>query len=66
MKNDCPCGNCQNKGCGEFHSECEEYQKWRKQEDEKKELIRASKQYKGRGYIKPSTFNSRVKKRSGA
>lgn len=64
--NDCPCKDCEYQGCGEYHSECEAYQKWRKQEDDKRELIKTAKKWNGRGYIKPSTFHSRVKKRSGS
>lgn len=29
----CPCKDCENKGCGVYHDQCEEYQKyveWRK------------------------------------
>lgn len=24
-----PCGSCENKGCGEYHSKCEKYRKYR-------------------------------------
>lgn len=25
-----PCGNCENKGCGSYHDECEKFQKYKK------------------------------------
>ena len=34
----CPCKDCENKGCGAYHSKCEkykEYAKWKKQVNEK-------------------------------
>lgn len=25
----CPCKDCENKGCGTFHSKCDKYNSWR-------------------------------------
>lgn len=29
-----PCATCDNKGCGIFHDECEDYQKFKREQDE--------------------------------
>jgi hypothetical protein len=42
----CPCKDCENKGCGSYHSQCEryiEYAKWKKRINE---LERNDKQLK--------------------
>ena len=41
----CPCKDCEKKGCGNYHSQCQEYlgfKKWKEQVNEKE---RKEKQY---------------------
>lgn len=47
-----PCKDCERKGCGAYHSQCERYIEWRKKEDAIKEQ-----RYKEQGnYIKSSNY----------
>lgn len=34
MRNECPCKDCDNKGCGSYHEKCERYLQYRKKKDE--------------------------------
>ena len=36
MKADCPCRTCDKKGCGTYHSDCEQYLRWKKELEEVK------------------------------
>ena len=63
--NECPCGSCERKGCGEFHNQCTEYIEWKKSEEERKNKIKEAKKWLGRNYIKSTTFDSRVRRRGG-
>lgn len=50
----CPCKDCENKGCGSYHDECEPYQKFRKgRENNKSEIEDYSKMngIKKRAYL---------------
>lgn len=58
MKN--PCKNCPRKGCGAYHDECPEYNKWKKQESERRKMIIDGKAFHGRDYIRDSVFKSRT------
>lgn len=40
----CPCKDCDNKGCGVYHSQCQkylEYKKWKEQVNEKERKAKA-------------------------
>lgn len=49
---DCPCGNCDKKGCGVYHDQCEEYQKYVKFKSKVREDINKDNVYirKKRGW----------------
>ena len=53
-----PCNQCPKKGCVAYHDICPDYQKWVKEEREKKELKRKAKI--SREFVKSSTFKSRT------
>ena len=55
-----PCKNCPRKGCGAYHDICPEYNKWKREEEEKKKRIKEGKKYNGREYISDSVFKSRT------
>lgn len=39
----CPCINCDKKGCGSYHDECEEFQEYIDDVHKRKDIIRESK-----------------------
>ena len=60
MENPCPCKNCPDKGCGAYHDVCPKHQKWKAEEEARKQKIKESNKYTGREYIKDSVFKSRT------
>lgn len=36
-KDNCPCGDCEKKGCGAYHAECEAYQAFRAEKEKEYE-----------------------------
>ena len=55
-----PCRNCPDKGCGAYHDICPEYNKWKREEEEKRKRIKEGKMYHGREYIRDSAFKCRT------
>ena len=37
----CPCKDCNKKGCGSYHDQCDSYQKWIQDREEKKQEQKA-------------------------
>lgn len=58
---DTPCKDCDRRGCGSYHDECEKFQEWKDGHSRRKETIKENKKWKGRSYIKESTYRSRVR-----
>ena len=50
----CPCKTCHNKGCGEYHSKCEPYQIFTKQQAEYRNAMNRNKnkRYEEISYIR--------------
>lgn len=40
----CPCGDCENSGCGEYHDTCDKYQTWKQRCDAIKQEQREKRQ----------------------
>lgn len=55
-----PCKNCPKQGCGSYHDICPEYIEWKKQELERRNLIKKNKAFHGREYIADSVFKHRT------
>ena len=58
---DTPCKDCDRKGCGSYHDECEQFQEWKEGQRKRSDTIKDGKKWKGRSYIKESTYRSRVR-----
>lgn len=48
----CPCKDCENKGCGVYHSKCEKYLKWVEYKRAANKAQRKSKQFAYSKYAK--------------
>ena len=37
----CPCKGCERAGCGEHHSQCQPYQDWKAEQEDKRKWLRS-------------------------
>lgn len=56
------CKDCQNKGCGSYHDECEQSQEWKLFQKQCSEYLRKEKDHNRRWALKESTFKGRKRK----
>ena len=57
MKN--PCIDCENKGCGSYHDECERHKEWKDFERVRRGMWKPTR----RSYLEESLFRSRIRKK---
>ena len=48
----CPCKGCERSGCGEYHTHCQKYKDWKKENDDKKKWLHEQRQEPTEGAIK--------------
>lgn len=54
-KDNCPCKDCEKKGCGAYHDECENYQQFRAEKEkeyQERKLMGFIRHYERKQYIK--------------